>query len=80
MPLCPICPYISLTHQLQGRLSSYHLFRHTTFYEVIDVLSCRFVHRHRRKILKTYSESSSPGGFNETSLISLGCLGSQYDS
>jgi hypothetical protein len=30
-----------------------------------DVLHCRFVHRHVRTILNTYSKSSFPDGFND---------------
>jgi hypothetical protein len=29
-------------------------------------LHCRFVHRHARKVLKTYSESSFPDGSNDS--------------
>jgi hypothetical protein len=32
-------------------------------------LRCRFVHRHARKVLKTYSESSFPDGSNDTNFV-----------
>jgi hypothetical protein len=34
--------------------------------ELPDVLHCRFINRHARKILKIYSESSFPDGSSDT--------------
>ncbi len=39
---------------------------------VVGVVHCRFIHRHARKISKTFPESSFPSSFNGTSFSSQG--------
>ncbi len=68
--LCPRCAHIYQTHQRHCCLANIY-FITQTFYEWLNVLRCHYVHRHASKILKTYSESSFPGSFNDTSFSSL---------
>ncbi len=45
-----------------------------------DVFCCHFVHRHARKVEKTYSESSFPDGSNDTIFRSLGLSEAEQSS
>jgi hypothetical protein len=66
-------PYVPTSLRLINNMADKQtpISSHWFFLKSLDVLRCRFVHRHCRAILRTYSESFIPGGSIDTNFSSL---------